>query len=446
MIPTLSPDRLRAPTPRYTSYPTAVHFDASVGPDQSGAWIADLPEDAALSLYVHIPFCGALCWYCGCATTVVNTPGPIAGYLEALDAEIGAVADLLGSRRRVTHLHWGGGSPNSLQPDQIRALAGRLRSRFDLAEEAEFAVEIDPRFMDAARADAFARAGVNRVSIGVQDFSPEVQAAINRQQSFDTTRQVVEHLRRAGIGALNIDLVYGLPHQTEARLADTLDQALALQPDRLAVFGYAHLPQRIRHQRLIPEDALPGFEARLRLAELATRRLVEAGYARIGLDHFARPDDALARAPAQRNFQGYTTDRADALIGLGASAISRLPQGYAQNAAGVADYRARVTAGGRATARGVALSDDDHLRAHVIERLMCDLTYSEADLHRHFGGRARSLAGIVAGMDDLEVEGLIERTADGFRIPEAAAPFVRAVCTRFDAYLARTDAIHAPAV
>jgi len=442
----LSPDRLRAPTPRYTSYPTAVHFNSEVGPDQSGAWIAGLPEDAALSLYVHIPFCGALCWYCGCATTVVNTPAPIAGYLAALEAEIGAVADLLGTRRRVTHLHWGGGSPNSLSPEQILALAQRLRARFDLAEDAEFAVEIDPRFMDAARADAFAQAGVNRVSIGVQDFSPEVQAAINRQQSFDTTRRVVEDLRRAGIGALNVDLVYGLPHQTEARLSDTLDKALALRPDRLAVFGYAHLPERIRHQRLIPDAALPGFEARLRLAELATRRLVDAGYVRIGLDHFARPDDPLARAPAHRNFQGYTTDRSDALIGLGASAISRLPQGYAQNATGVADYRARVAAEGRATARGVALSDDDRLRAHVIERLMCDLTYSDAGLRRRFGDRARSLAGIVAGMDDLEAEGLIERTDDGFRIPEAAAPFVRTVCTRFDAWLARTDATHAPAV
>ena len=446
MTPSPSPDRLRAPTPRYTSYPTAVHFDASVGPDQSGAWIADLPEAAALSLYVHIPFCGALCWYCGCATTVVNTPGPIAGYLETLDAEITAVADLLGPRRRVTHLHWGGGSPNSLQPDQILALTRHLRSRFDLAEDAEFAVEIDPRFMDSAQADAFAQAGVNRVSIGVQDFSPEVQVAINRQQSFDTTRRVVEDLRRAGIGALNIDLVYGLPHQTEARLSDTLDQALALRPDRLAVFGYAHLPERIRHQRLIPDATLPGFEARLRLAELATRRLVAAGYVRIGLDHFARPDDPLARAPAHRNFQGYTTDRSDALIGLGASAISRLPQGYAQNATGVADYRQRVGAGGRATARGVALSDDDRLRAHVIERLMCDLTYSDVGLRQRFGDQAGALAGIVAGMGDLEAEGLIERTPDGFRIPEAAAPFVRTVCTRFDARLARTDAIHAPAV
>lgn len=446
MIRVPSPDRLRAPTPRYTSYPTAVHFSSAVGPDESGAWIAALPETAALSLYVHIPFCGALCWYCGCATTVVNTPGPIAGYLEALKVEIGAVADRLGPQRRVTHLHWGGGSPNSLQPDQILALAGWLRDRFTLDPEAEFAVEIDPRFMDAARAEALARVGVNRVSIGVQDFSPEVQAAINRQQSFETTRVVVEDLRRAGIGALNIDLVYGLPHQTEARLADTLDQALALRPDRLAVFGYAHLPQRIRHQRLIPEDALPGFEARLRLAELATRRLVDAGYARIGLDHFAQPDDPLARTPAQRNFQGYTTDRADALIGFGASAISRFPQGYAQNATGVADYRARVAAGGRATARGLALSDDDHLRAHVIERLMCDLTYSDAGLRQRFGDRARSLAGIVADMGDLEAEGLIERTNDGFRIPEAAAPFVRTVCTRFDAWLSRADATHAPAV
>lgn len=446
MIRVPSPDRLRAPTPRYTSYPTAVHFSSAVGPDESGAWIAALPETAALSLYVHIPFCGALCWYCGCAATVVNTPGPIAGYLEALKVEIGAVADRLGPQRRVTHLHWGGGSPNSLQPDQILALAGWLRDRFTLDPEAEFAVEIDPRFMDAARAEALARVGVNRVSIGVQDFSPEVQAAINRQQSFETTRGVVEDLRRAGIEALNIDLVYGLPHQTEARLADTLDQALALRPDRLAVFGYAHLPQRIRHQRLIPENALPGFEARLRLAELATRRLVDAGYVRIGLDHFAQPDDPLAQAPAQRNFQGYTTDRADALIGFGASAISRFPQGYAQNATGVADYRARVAAGGRATARGLALSDDDHLRAHVIERLMCDLTYSDAGLRQRFGDRARSLAGIVADMGDLEAEGLIERTDDGFRIPEAAAPFVRTVCTRFDAWLARTDAIHAPAV
>lgn len=446
MIPTPSPDRLRAPTPRYTSYPTAVHFNSAVGPDQSGAWIAALPETADLSLYVHIPFCGALCWYCGCATTVVNTPGPITGYLEALKVEIGAVADRLGARRRVTHLHWGGGSPNSLEPDQILALAGWLRDRFTLDPGAEFAVEIDPRFMDAARADALARAGVNRVSIGVQDFSPEVQAAINRHQSFDMTRAVVEDLRRAGIKALNIDLVYGLPHQTEARLAVTLDQALALRPDRLAVFGYAHLPQRIRHQRLIPEAALPGFEARLRLAELATRRLVDAGYVRIGLDHFARPDDPLAQAPAQRNFQGYTTDRADALIGFGASAISRFPQGYAQNATGVADYRTRIAAGGRATARGVALSEDDRLRAHVIERLMCDLTYSDAGLRQRFGDRARSLAGIVAGMDDLEAEGLIERTDDGFRIPEAAAPFVRTVCTRFDAWLARADAIHAPAV
>lgn len=439
-------DRLRAPTPRYTSYPTAVHFDASVGPDQSGAWIAGLAGDAALSLYVHIPFCGALCWYCGCATTVVNTPGPIAGYLETLDVEIAAVADLLGPRRRVVHLHWGGGSPNSLQPDQIRALAGHLRARFDLTDDAEFAVEIDPRFMDTARADAMARAGVNRVSIGVQDFSPEVQAAINRQQSFDTTRQVVESLRRAGVGALNIDLVYGLPHQTEARLADTLDQALALEPDRLAVFGYAHLPGRIRHQRLIPEASLPGFEARLRLAALATRRLVRAGYVRIGLDHFARPDDPLARAPAHRNFQGYTTDRSDALIGLGASAISRLSQGYAQNATGVADYRQRIAAGGRATARGVALSDDDRMRAHVIERLMCDLAYSDVSLRQRFGDQAGALAGIVEGMGDLEAEGLIVRTAEGFRIPETAAPFVRTVCTRFDAWLARTDAVHAPAV
>lgn len=446
MVIQLSPERLAAPTPRYTSYPTAVQFTEAVGAAESGDWIAALPGDADLSLYVHIPFCGALCWYCGCSTTVVNTPGPIAGYLDALEAEMLTVADRLGGRRRVVHLHWGGGSPNSLSPEQIEDLAARQRLLFDVAGGAEFAVEIDPRFMDTARAAALGRAGVNRVSIGVQDFSPEVQAAINRHQSFATTRQVVDQLRQAGIGALNIDLVYGLPHQTEARLAETLEQALALSPDRLAVFGYAHLPQRIRHQRLIPDETLPGHEARLRLAELATARLLEAGYVRIGLDHFARPDDPLARGPVHRNFQGYTTDPSDALIGFGASAISRLPQGYAQNATAVADYRRRIATTGLATARGVALSEDDRMRAHVIERLMCDLTYSAADVRDRFGPAADRLLAIVRGMDDLEAEGLIVRTDDGFQVPEEATPYLRIVCARFDAWLAATTARHAPAV
>lgn len=438
--------RLKTPTPRYTSYPTAVRFDDSVGPDQAAEWMAALPQDAALSLYVHIPFCGALCWYCGCATTVVNTHGPIAGYLDSLEREMDAVARLLGRGRRLVHVHWGGGSPNSLKPAEITALAGRIRSLFDVSPEAEFAVEVDPRFMDAERADALGRAGFNRVSIGVQDFNPEVQAAINRHQPFETTRRVVQDLRRAGVGALNIDLVYGLPHQTTARLEKTLDLALTLKPDRLAVFGYAHLPEKIRHQRLIPDETLPGHEERLRQARTAARRLMDAGYARIGLDHFARPDDPLARAPARRNFQGYTTDRSDALIGLGASAISRLPQGYAQNAPGVADYRRRTSEGGLATAHGLVLTPDDHMRAHVIERLMCDLTFSRAETKAAFGEAAASLADIVSGMDDLAAEGLIERTGDGFRIPEKGRPFVRVVCARFDAYLAHTPAVHAPAV
>lgn len=442
--------RLSAPTPRYTSYPTAPHFHAGVGVDQAEAWIAALPREASLSLYVHIPFCGALCWYCGCSTMVVNGHAPVARHQQALEREMDTVAALLGGPdqppRRLSHIHWGGGSPNSLEPDDIAALAQRIRSRFDVAPGAEFAVEIDPRFMDAARASALGRAGVNRVSIGVQDFDPQVQAAINRRQSFDTTRRVVDDLRRCGVGAFNIDLVYGLPHQTTARLERTLDQALALAPDRLAVFGYAHLPQRIRHQRLIDEASLPGPQERLEQAETAARRLLDAGYVRVGLDHFARPGDSMAQGRISRNFQGYTTDPADALIGLGASAISRLPQGYLQNAPGVADYQKRCAAAGLATARGLALTDDDRLRAHVIERLMCDLAFSRAGLTARFGPAAAPLLALADGLGDLAADGLIVPTDDGFRVTERGRPFVRRVCARFDAYLARADAVHAPAV
>lgn len=438
--------RHAAPTPRYTSYPTAPHFNESVGPDRAADWIRDLPDAAALSLYVHIPFCRALCWYCGCSTMVANGHGPVRGYLGALDREMVQVADLLGGPRRVTHLHWGGGSPNTLTPDEIVALAARMRALFTLDPEAEFAVEIDPRYMDAARAHALAAAGVNRVSIGVQDFDPEVQAAINRRQPFEMTRRVVAELREAGLEAINVDLVYGLPHQTPERLARTLDQALSLEPERVAVFGYAHLPAKIGRQRLIDEAVLPDAAARLELAGMIAERLLRAGHVRIGLDHFARPSDPLARASVKRNFQGYTVDAAEALIGLGASAISRLPQGYAQNAVSVADYEKRVARGGLATARGRALTDDDRMRAHVIERLMCDLRFSEADLDARFGPAARPLIEQARRLGDEDADGLIAPTPDGFRVTERGRPFVRSVCARFDAYLDTSAARHAQGV
>lgn len=439
-------ERYAAPVPRYTSYPTAPHFGSAIGPREAAAWIAGLPANAAISLYTHIPFCRALCWYCGCATTVVNSPQPIAAYLESLSDEMAHVAALIPASSRVTHLHWGGGSPNALASDQIVALADRTRDLFEVDREAEFAVEIDPRFMDADRVSAFRRAGVNRVSIGVQDFDPAVQQAINRHQPYDITAHVVALLCEAGIPSLNIDLVYGLPGQTQSSVSRTVEQVLALDPDRIAVFGYAHLPDKIRHQRLIDERALAGPADRLGQANRIARKLIAHGYVRVGLDHFAKPKDPLATGPINRNFQGYTTDSADALIGLGASAISRFPQGYAQNAARVPDYEAQVAKRRLGTARGIAFVGDDHIRAHIIERLMCDLAFSETDLRARFGKAAEPLIEEGRLLLDSDRDGITEPTPDGFRISERGRPFVRSVCACFDAYLEQSTARHAVGV
>jgi oxygen-independent coproporphyrinogen-3 oxidase len=439
-------ERYAAPVPRYTSYPTAPHFHSGIGPGDAASWMRSLPQNAALSLYVHIPFCRALCWYCGCATTVINGHEPVASYLASLDRELARVAALVPAGHHVSHLHWGGGSPNTLAPDEIRALAERIRLLYRLDQAAEFAVEIDPRFMNRERVDAFRDAGVNRVSVGVQDFDPAVQAAINRRQPYEVTQRVVGLLRDAGITSLNIDLVYGLPDQTQASVARTLDLVLTFAPDRLAVFGYAHLPDRIRHQRLIETASLPGAADRYGQASRIARKLIAAGYVRVGLDHFAKPDDPLASGPVQRNFQGYTTDRSDALIGFGASAISRFADGYAQNAARTPDYQRRVAEQGLATVRGLRLSLDDRIRSHIIERLMCDLTFSAHDLEARFGTAAAPLVEEAHLLIDSDREGFVAATADGFRVTEAGRPFVRSICACFDAYLDATPALHAAGV
>lgn len=435
-----------APVPRYTSYPTAPHFSPKVGDLQYVSWLAALPNEATLSLYVHIPFCHQLCWYCGCNTKATRRHAPIAAYLQSLHREIANVAALAPSHHGVTHLHWGGGSPNILSTTDIVALAGALRGAFNFAAAAEFAVEIDPRHMDAAKADALACIGVNRVSVGVQDFDPAVQAAIGRKQSFETTHRAIAELRARGIASINIDLMYGLPHQTQASVARTIGRVLALQPDRIAVFGYAHLPERMKHQRLMPEEALPDAHERFAQAGLIGRQLEEHGYVRIGLDHFARPDDSLVTERVGRNFQGYTTDTADALVGIGASAIGRLPQGYVQNAVAAADYDRRIRDYGLATAKGVALTDDDKVRGAAIERLMCDLAFSGGALRRRFGAAAVPVAREAEALIEADEDGLVARTADGFVVTDRGRPFIRSICARFDAYLPRSPARHAVGV
>ncbi len=431
--------RYAAPVPRYTSYPTAAQFGPGVDAARYDGWLRTVPAGSSLSLYLHIPFCDTLCWFCGCHTRVVNRHGPVARYVEALLAEIDAVAERLPKDVRVTHLHFGGGSPTILSPAEIPRIGERLRDRFAFDAEAEIGVEIDPRGLSEAVVEALAALGVNRASIGVQDFDPRVQAAINRVQGFEETERVVRLLRRHGIARLNVDLIYGLPHQTEAGVAATARAVLDLAPDRIALFGYAHVPWMKAHQKLIDEAALPGARERFRQARRAADVFAAAGFVPIGLDHFARPEDPLAVAAAagrlHRNFQGYTDDAADVLVGLGASAISELPDGYAQNTADVAVYLKTVGAGRLATVRGVAIDADDRLRRDVIERLMCDLCVDLDVVAARHGAAADRFDEALELLAAMRADGLVAVDGRTVAVTEAGRPFLRVAAAAFDRYL-----------
>ena len=436
--------------PRYTSYPTAPHFSPAVGPDTYAAWLAAIASDAVGSLYVHVPFCRRMCWYCGCNTTVTLRDEPVHAYLEALTEEIALVETHLPRRLAVTHVHFGGGTPTIVAPREFLDLTRRLRSAFDVLSEAEIAVEIDPRTLTADMAIALGEAGVTRASLGVQTFDPAVQAAINREQSYAETALAVDRLRAAGITGVNIDLIYGLPHQTVASCIDTARVCLALRPDRFSVFGYAHVPALKRHQRKIDGAALPAGLARYAQADAIATRLEAAGYQRIGLDHFALPEDPMARAAEagdlHRNFQGYTTDGADLLIGLGASAIGRLPHGYVQNAAVTRDYLRAIATGHLATAKGLVLSDDDRLRAALIERLMCDFRVDVADICRRHGEPTGTVADAMPALDRLAAEGILRRDGAVVEMAPEARNLVRVAAAAFDAYRAGSTAVHSLAV
>jgi len=439
----MTPDlirRMSSPVPRYTSYPTAASFTPAVGAAQFAESLKRLPASAAISLYIHIPFCSQLCWYCGCNTKVVRSREAIAKYLDALKSEMAIVAAMQPVRRDVSHIHWGGGSPNTLSAAEILELGDALRRHFTLSPSTEFAVEIDPRWFSEDQALAFAKAGVNRASIGVQDFEPAVQKAINRQQSFELTARAVNLFRAAGVQSINIDLVYGLPHQSRGSVERTIEQTISLDPDRVALFGYAHLPSRIKHQVLIDERALPNEVERFAQSQRARRLLRSAGYVAIGIDHFAKPSDSLARVGIKRNFQGYTTDSAEALVGLGASAISQLPDGYFQNAVFRPDYERHIAAGELATARGVLLTDEDRMRAFVIEKLMCEFSLSEPELRERFGEDAERVLLEAEDLLESDRDRLLEKTPDGFKLTPRGVPFARSIAACFDSYLGETEA------
>lgn len=430
--------------PRYTSYPTAPHFNASVDGGVYRGWLSDLSADASLSLYLHTPYCREMCWYCGCHAFAVKRDEPVAQFVEAIQAEIDAVAAATAARR-VTEIHWGGGTPNSLSPERFEAIAARLAQRFDLRACERHAVEIDPRLLTPDHVAAMARIGVNRASLGVQDFDDTVQRAIGRVQPFEQVRDAVTMLRNAGIEALSFDLMYGLPHQTLESVRRTAESALSLKPSRFSVFGYAHVPWFKTRQRLIDSAALPGASARHALAETIRETLGAAGYVEIGYDHYARSDDPIAIAAQdgvlERNFQGFVETSGDALIGLGPSAISTLPQGYAQNEAEVGAWRAAIMGGTFASGRGRRLTGEDRLRRDLIMRLLCDF---ELDLAR-YGGAAAFTAELEA-IRPLERDGLVVIAGESVRIPPKARAFVRLVAQEFDLYRNREAAKHSAAI
>lgn len=422
--------------PRYTSYPPAPAFNANTGAAFQADALRALDPDAAISLYLHIPFCERLCWFCACRTQGVRSIAPVAHYIETLEQELALIRKHAPGKLRVRQMHWGGGTPTILPPDLIARLRGALDEVFLFDAETEFSVEIDPTLVDAGKVAALKDAGMTRASIGVQDFAEAVQACIGRLQSFEQTRDAVEILRDAGVTSLNIDLVYGLPFQSLTGFGKTLKQVCALDPDRIALFGYAHVPHMAQRQKLIPEAALPDDRARFALFNAATDVLGAHGLMPIGIDHFAKPTDSMARAATsghlRRNFQGYTVDGCDTLLGLGASSISRFKQGFVQNTAQTGPYTRLIRSDELAGARGYQLSDEDRLRSRVIEMLMCDYAIDFAELSMTPAEQEL----LAPGLEALRAEcsGLIQETPERLTLSPEARPLVRRLAHFFDTF------------
>jgi len=407
---------LTARVPRYTSYPPADRFGPEVGSAAKTRWLGEIRPGARIALYLHVPFCRRLCWFCACRSQGTQAQAPLERYLDTLADEIALTRAALPCNVEVASLHLGGGTPTILSADQLDRLGALLGEGFCFASGAEVSVEIDPCDFGPARRDALLRLGLSRASIGVQDFDPLVQRAIGRLQSAEETARAVDLIRAGGIGSLNVDLLYGLPHQTPARLLATLDTTLGFMPDRIALYGYAHVPWAAKRQKLIDATALPGPRERLLLADTARSRLMAAGYVPIGIDHFARPGDSMAVAAAQgalrRNFQGYTVDADLPLVGLGPSAISQLPQGFVQNAPATALWAQMVEQGQLPGARGIVVGPAARAMGRVIAALMCDgradLPALTGDLAPDMIARAHAALDALPGAGRLDKDGVLE--------------------------------------
>ncbi|MBB2750496.1 UNVERIFIED_ORG: oxygen-independent coproporphyrinogen-3 oxidase [Rhizobium aethiopicum] len=435
--------------PRYTSYPTAPAFSAAVGPDEYVKGLANIGKAGPVSVYLHVPFCRSMCWYCGCHTTITRQDAPVVEYLDVMSQEIELVSFAAGNDVPVKNVHFGGGTPTIMKPQEFTALMAKLRSAFAFEADASVAVEIDPRTLAASMIEVLGENGVDRASLGVQSFDPIVQAAINRMQSFEQTEAAVAGLRSAGVTSINFDLIYGLPKQTVQSCVETVRLAAQLRPERFAVFGYAHIPAFKKHQRLIDEASLPDARQRNEQAEAIAQELEKAGYERIGLDHFALPEDQLAVAAREgrmrRNFQGYTTDDCDSLIGLGASAIGRLPTGYMQNHVPLGLYAERVASGVLPTAKGYLLTEEDELRGRIIERLMCDFEVDLGRLSRELGFDTGFLVERNERLAELVTDGVVTIRDNRIVVSQDARFMVRAVAAAFDAYFGSLGRTHSKA-
>jgi oxygen-independent coproporphyrinogen III oxidase len=446
--PQLDADLLRRydrPGPRYTSYPTAPQFSPAFGEAQLREAVAASngdPIQQGLSLYVHVPFCASPCFYCGCNRIITRDKGRSEGYLARLYREIDLVAALFDRDREVIQLHFGGGTPNFLTPAQLREVVDTLRRQFHFADrdDADISIELDPRFVDPADVAELGAIGFNRASLGVQDFDPVVQVAVNRIQSVEETAAVVEACRAAGMRSVNIDLIYGLPKQSLDGFGRTLEQVIAIRPDRLAVYGYAHLPELFRPQRRIDAADLPSPETRLALLQLAIERLTAAGYAYIGMDHFALPDDELARAQQRgglhRNFMGYTTHADSDLVGLGVSAISHVGDTFSQNPRDLPSWEAALDEGRLPVVRGMRLDEDDQLRADLIQALMCQGEIPVAALERRYAiDFADYFADALQRLQPLVDDGLVVLAKGTIRATSRGRLLLRNIAMCFDRYL-----------
>ncbi|MCE6950527.1 oxygen-independent coproporphyrinogen III oxidase [Cereibacter sphaeroides] len=426
-----------ARVPRYTSYPTVPHFGSGVTDRLHGEWISAIPAGSSISLYLHVPFCRRLCWFCASRTQGTSSDAPVRAYAAALKSEIALLQARLAPGIRLSRLHWGGGTPTLLPPHLIVELVSAIRDAIPAAPDTEFSVEVDPNEIDAARLDALVECGMNRVSIGVQDFDPAIQKIIGREQGYDVTLRLVEMLRDRGVAGLTADILFGLPNQTQLGIASTVQKLLALAPDRVALYGYAHVPWMSRRQLMISSDTLPRPEERLELFQTARELFLWDGYTEVGIDHFARPGDALARLPAEgrlrRSFNGYTDDPAEVLVGLGASAISRFPQGFTQNAASTSDHMRAIRAGHFSTTRGHILSDEDRLRGRMIEQLMCEFRISRARILARFGIAPERLEAMFRAVA-LDFPEVVEITGHGLEIAPSGRALTRMIARRFDAY------------